>query len=75
FFAFMPYRIMSIMENSIMMAGPMFIFMGNVLQITKLAEQLLEAMGELFGRVRGGVAVSTILVGCLLAASTGVVGA
>ena len=74
-FAFMPYRIMSIMENSIMMAVPMFIFMGNVLQKTKLAEQLLEAMGQLFGRVRGGVAVSTILVGCLLAASTGVVGA
>ena len=58
-----------------MMAVPMFIFMGNVLQKTKLAEQLLEAMGQLFGRVRGGVAVSTILVGCLLAASTGVVGA
>ncbi|MDN2662824.1 TRAP transporter large permease subunit [Psychromonas sp. 14N.309.X.WAT.B.A12] len=74
-FAFMPYRIMSIMENSIMMAVPMFIFMGNILQKTKLAEQLLEAMGQLFGRVRGGVAVSTILVGCLLAASTGVVGA
>jgi len=74
-FAFMPYRIMSIMENSVMMAVPMFIFMGNVLQKTKLAEQLLEAMGELFGRVRGGVAVSTILVGSLLAASTGVVGA
>ena len=74
-FAFMPYRIMSIMENSIMMAVPMFIFMGNVLQKTKLAEQLLEAMGQLFGRIRGGVAVSTILVGCLLAASTGVVGA
>jgi tripartite ATP-independent transporter DctM subunit len=74
-FAFMPYRIMSIMENSVMMAVPMFIFMGNVLQKTRLAEQLLEAMGELFGRVRGGVAVSTILVGTLLAASTGVVGA
>jgi tripartite ATP-independent transporter DctM subunit len=74
-FAFMPYRIMSIMENSVMMAVPMFIFMGNVLQKTRLAEQLLEAMGELFGRIRGGVAVSTILVGTLLAASTGVVGA
>tara|TARA_R110001583_G_scaffold22377_5_gene83975 strand:+ start:7830 stop:9122 length:1293 start_codon:yes stop_codon:yes gene_type:complete len=74
-FAFMPYRIMSIMENSVMMAVPMFIFMGNVLQKTRLAEQLLEAMGELFGNIRGGVAVSTILVGTLLAASTGVVGA
>jgi TRAP-type mannitol/chloroaromatic compound transport system permease large subunit len=44
------------------------------LQKTKLAEQLLEAMGDLFGNVRGGLAVSTILVGSLLAASTGVVG-
>jgi TRAP-type mannitol/chloroaromatic compound transport system permease large subunit len=52
-----------------------FIFMGIVLQKTKLAEQLLEAMGDLFGNVRGGLAVSTILVGSLLAASTGVVGA
>jgi TRAP-type mannitol/chloroaromatic compound transport system permease large subunit len=49
--------------------------MGIVLQKTKLAEQLLEAMGDLFGNVRGGLAVSTILVGSLLAASTGVVGA
>lgn len=49
--------------------------MGIVLQKTKLAEQLLEAMGELFGNVRGGLAVSTILVSSLLAASTGVVGA
>ncbi|MGY5451501.1 TRAP transporter large permease [Agarivorans sp. MS3-6] len=74
-FAFMPYRIMSIMQNSVLMAVPLFIFMGIVLQKTRLAEQLLEAMGQLFGRVRGGLAVSTILVGALLAASTGVVGA
>ncbi|AYQ56234.1 TRAP dicarboxylate transporter, DctM subunit, unknown substrate 6 [Bathymodiolus thermophilus thioautotrophic gill symbiont] len=74
-FAFMPYRIMSIMQNTILMAVPLFVFMGIVLQKTKLAEQLLEAMGDLFGNVRGGLAVSTILVGSLLAASTGVVGA
>lgn len=74
-FAFMPYRIMSIMENSTLMAVPLFIFMGIVLQKTRLAEQLLEAMGQLFGGVRGGLAISTILVGALLAASTGVVGA
>lgn len=74
-FAFMPYRIMSIMQNTILMAIPMFIFMGVVLQKTKLAEQLLESMGELFGNIRGGLAISTILVGALLAASTGVVGA
>ncbi len=74
-FAFMPYRIASIMENTVLMAVPLFIFMGIVLQKTKLAEQLLEAMGQLFGKVRGGLAISTILVGALLAASTGVVGA
>lgn len=74
-FAFMPYRIMAIMENTIMMAIPMFIFMGVVLQKTGLAERLLESMGKLFGGLSGGVAVSTILVGALLAASTGVVGA
>jgi len=74
-FGFMPYRIQSIMENTILMAIPLFIFMGVVLQKTKLAEQLLESMAQLFGRVNGGVAISTILVGSLLAASTGVVGA
>jgi tripartite ATP-independent transporter DctM subunit len=74
-FAFMPFRIQSIMENVTLMAVPLFIFMGIVLQRTKLAEQLLEAMGKLFGRVRGGLAISTVLVGALLAASTGVVGA
>ena len=74
-FAFMPFRIQSIMENRVLMAVPLFIFMGIVLQKTKLAEQLLEAMGRLFGKVRGGLAISTVLVGALLAASTGVVGA
>lgn len=74
-FAFMPFRIYSIMENTVLMAIPLFIFMGIVLQRTNLAEQLLESMGKLFGRVRGGLAISTILVGALLAASTGVVGA
>lgn len=74
-FGFMPFRIMSVMQNTILMAVPLFVFMGIVLQKTKLAEQLLEAMGELFGNIRGGLAISTILVGALLAASTGVVGA
>lgn len=74
-FAFMPFRIQSIMENTILMAVPLFIFMGIVLQKTNLAEQLLESMGKLFGTVKGGLAISTILVGALLAASTGVVGA
>ena len=74
-FAFMPYRIMSIMENTILMAVPMFIFMGIVLQKTGLAERLLESAAKLFGGIPGGVAISTIIVGALLAASTGVVGA
>ncbi|MCB2387399.1 TRAP transporter large permease [Thalassolituus alkanivorans] len=74
-FAFMPFRVQSIMENVTLMAVPLFIFMGIVLQRTRLAEQLLEAMGKLFGGVRGGLAISTVLVGALLAASTGVVGA
>lgn len=74
-FAFMPFRIQAVMENVTMMAVPLFIFMGIVLQRTRLAEQLLEAMGKLFGGVRGGLAISTVLVGALLAASTGVVGA
>ena len=74
-FEFMPYRVYSIMENVILMAIPLFIFMGIVLQKAKLAEKLLESMGLLFGNVRGGLAVSTVFVGALLAASTGVVGA
>jgi len=74
-FAFMPFRIMSIMQNTILMAVPLFIFMGVVLQKSKLAERLLESMATLFGEVRGGLAISTVIVGAFLAASTGVVGA
>ncbi|MCV5951816.1 TRAP transporter large permease subunit, partial [Escherichia coli] len=64
-FAFMPYRIQSIMEKTVPMPVPLFVFMGLVLQKTKLAEQLLESMGRLFGGVRGGIAISTVLVGAL----------
>jgi tripartite ATP-independent transporter DctM subunit len=74
-FAMMPLRIWSVMNNTILMAIPLFIYMGIVLQKSKLAERLLESMGSLFGEVRGGIAISTVLVGGLLAASTGVVGA
>ncbi|MBV5279088.1 MAG: TRAP transporter large permease subunit [Campylobacteraceae bacterium] len=74
-FAFMPHRIWSIMNNTILISVPMFILMGIILQKSRLAERLLEAMGFLFGEVRGGLAISTVLVGALLAASTGVVGA
>ena len=74
-FAMMPHRTWSIMNNTILMAIPLFIFMGIVLQKSKLAERLLESMGFLFGEMRGGIAISTVFVGALLAASTGVVGA
>ncbi len=74
-FSMMPFRIYSIMNNTILMAIPLFILMGIILQKSQLAERLLEAMGVLFGKIHGGVAVSTVLVGTLLAASTGVVGA
>ncbi|OEU67689.1 MAG: C4-dicarboxylate ABC transporter [Desulfovibrio sp. S3730MH75] len=74
-FSMMPFRIYSIMTNTILMAIPLFILMGLILQRSQLAERLLESMGILFGKVRGGLAISTVLVGTLLAASTGVVGA
>ena len=74
-FSMMPFRMYSIMTNTILMAIPLFIFMGIVLQKSELAERLLESMAALFGKIRGGLAVSTVLVGALLAASTGVVGA
>jgi len=74
-FSMMPFRIYSIMTNKILLAVPLFIFMGIVLQKSKLAERLLQAMGEMFGNIRGGVAISTIIVGVMLGASTGVVGA
>jgi tripartite ATP-independent transporter DctM subunit len=74
-FSMMPLRIYAIMTNTILMAVPLFILMGIILEKSKLAERLLESMGILFGKVRGGLAISTVLVGTLLAASTGVVGA
>jgi tripartite ATP-independent transporter DctM subunit len=74
-FSMMPFRIYSIMTNKILMAVPLFIFMGIILQKSELAERLLMSMGTLFGKVRGGLAISTVLIGALLAASTGVVGA
>ena len=74
-----PYRIYSNMgdngEGIVLMAIPLFIFMGLILQRSSLADRLLQSMGKLFGSLRGGLAISTILVGSVLAASTGVVGA
>ncbi len=74
-FNFLPMRIWGIMTNFTLSAVPMFIFMGLVLEKSKLAEDLLETMGVLFGSVRGGLALSIVIVGALLAATTGVVGA
>ncbi len=74
-FELLPFRIYGIMQNFTLMAVPLFIFMGLVLEKSKMAEDLLESMGRLFGPVRGGLAISTVLVGAILAASTGIVGA
>ncbi len=74
-FAALPLRIMGIMTNYILIAVPLFIYMGIMLERSGLAESLLETMAILFGRMRGGLAVAVVLVGALLAASTGIVGA
>jgi tripartite ATP-independent transporter DctM subunit len=71
----LPSRIFGTMNNETLMAVPLFIFMGLVLERARIADDLLETLGMLFGRVRGGLAVSVIVVGALLAASTGIVGA
>ncbi len=71
----MPERIFGIMENYTLLAVPFFIFMGTMLERTGLAENLLKTMGMLFGPLRGGLAISVVVVGTLLAAATGVVGA
>ena len=71
----LPERTFGTMSNFTLLAVPFFIFMGTVLEKSKLAEQLLETIGVLFGRFRGGLALGVIFVGALLAAATGVVGA
>ena len=75
FFDLLPLRIWGIMTNFTLLAVPLFVFMGVVLEKCGLAEELLETMGRLFGRLRGGLAVSIVVVGAMLAATTGVVGA
>ncbi len=74
-FTLLPLRIWGIMTNFTLLAVPLFIFMGVVLEKSGLAEELLETMGLVCGRLRGGLALSVVLVGALLAATTGVVGA
>ena len=71
----LPYRVYGIMGNVTLMAVPLFILMGLILEKSKMAEDLLFSMGQLFGRVRGGLAISVVVVGAILAASTGIVGA
>ena len=71
----LPYRTYGIMDNATLMAVPLFVFMGLILEKSKMAEGLLMSMGKLFGRVRGGLAISVVLVGAILGASTGIVGA
>ncbi|HWK14770.1 MAG TPA: TRAP transporter large permease subunit [Rhizobiaceae bacterium] len=68
-------RYIGFMTNEVLVAVPLFIFMGVMLERSRIAEQLLLTMGKLFGNLRGGLGISVIIVGALLAASTGVVGA
>jgi len=75
FFNLLPLRIWGIMTNFTLLAVPLFVFMGVILEKSGIAEELLETMGRLFGRIRGGLAISVVAVGALLAATTGVVGA
>tara|TARA_Y100000389_G_scaffold205127_2_gene263660 strand:- start:3288 stop:4661 length:1374 start_codon:yes stop_codon:yes gene_type:complete len=71
----LPNRIFGIMTNQTLVAVPLFVFMGVTLERAKIAEELLETLSSLFGSLRGGLGVSITLVGMLLAASTGIVGA
>ncbi len=75
FFQLLPLRIWGVMTNYVLLAVPLFVFMGVMLERSGIAEELLETMALLFGRVRGGLAISVVVVGALLAASTGIVGA
>ncbi|TYP73632.1 TRAP transporter large permease [Aquimarina intermedia] len=74
-FYLLPSRIMGVVNNYVLMAVPLFIFMGIMLEKSGLAQSLLETMAMMFGSIRGGLAISVVIVGALLAASTGIVGA
>ena len=71
----LPNRLFGTMENTTLIAVPLFILMGVMLEKSKLSEDLLESMADLFGEFRSGLGISVVLVGALLAASTGIVGA
>ncbi|MDE2797065.1 MAG: TRAP transporter large permease subunit [Gemmatimonadota bacterium] len=75
FFNLLPLRIWGVMTNYVLIAVPLFVFMGVMLEKSGLAENLLETMALLFGHLRGGLAISVVAVGALFGASTGIVGA
>jgi len=75
FFTAIPGRIYGVMSNEVLVAVPLFVFMGVMLERSRIAEELLATMGQCFGSLRGGLAISVTVVGMLLAASTGIVGA
>ena len=70
-----PSRLFGVMERETLIAVPLFVFMGTLLERGRISEDLLESLGRLFGRLRGGLAISVCAVGAILAASTGIVGA
>ena len=75
FIGALPQRVYGVMTNEVLLAIPLFIFMGVMLERSRVAEDLLETMGRLFGTLRGGLGISVAIVGTLLAAAKGVVGA
>ena len=75
FLSALPNRLYGIMSNSTLLAVPLFVLMGVLLEKSKVAETLLDAMALLFGSLRGGLGISVTIVGMMLAASTGIVGA
>ena len=68
-------RAYGLIGNTVLIAIPVFVLMGAILEKSKIAEELLDTMGRSFGQLRGGLGISVVLVGALLAASTGIVGA
>ncbi|MEZ5826691.1 MAG: TRAP transporter large permease subunit [Geminicoccaceae bacterium] len=68
-------RVFGVLTNEVLIAIPLFVVMGVILEKSRIAEELLDTMGRLFGQLRGGLGISVVLVGALLAASTGIVGA
>lgn len=75
YFNALPLRYWGVVTNEVLIAVPLFVFMGVMLERSQLADSLLKTMGELFGNLRGGLGLSAVLVGVLLGASTGIVGA